>query len=263
MRVPDSERASILRDVNGSTDDCTLVCHIIELLHRGGNMAYCLTRKDASSLAVVFPSSFNIFTASQARQVWALSQRITDVRIHFGKRRIAVHIATAAMATPLAYTPASTRTLSADAVDWHAGGMTDADDVRTCSSIVQDVYNVAARMPDVHFYFDVIGGPDSATVSATDDASTESHVAVVAEGARIGYSLCFAGMPDMSATFFRHLHQAYGTRIADAYAYIGKHVHTPLLVVNVRRATTPSGHATQHIASFVPRQYAKRKRAPE
>lgn len=268
MRVPDDERAVILKDVGGKQDDCAIICGIIETLYKKERvLSYDVTRAaESGQLTVRLAQGFDIFTSANARCLFALSQRIHDVRILFSKKRIIVTVLPAAGSQPQ-WQPAFVRRRTI-AIDYGASKITNTDDIALIDSIVNDAYALAVRMPDMKFYLEPIVDGFGAVLEHTgmeipltggggrgadsEDASESSMGGSKApESARVGYSLCFSNVPDIGADFFQHLHDAYGIRIAAAYGWLS--VSPPMLVVNIRRINLAGTTKVLKVINHLPR----------
>lgn len=276
MRIPDAERATILADVGGNVADCSLVCAIIETMYQSGrDLSFDVSRISANAhLIIRLADGFDIFTSANAKRLWALSQRIHDIRLVFSKKRIVVTV------TPDGGTrPQWQRVFvrnRAVAIDYAAARITAKDDVSLIDAIVTDAYAMAERMPDMRFFIEPIVDGQAAVLQHTgmeipltgkkahdsEDASESSMGgSMMPESARIGYSLCFSNVPDIGADFFHHLHETYGIRIAAAYGWMT--VSPPMLVVNIRRISVPATTIVQKVVNHLPRplKHAGKKRS--
>ena len=280
MRVPEEKRKTILHDVGGDADDAALVCHVIETLYQGRSIDYGVSvtgEGGEREIVVRVGKAFDIFTSAHSRKLHALSRRIRNADVVFGKLRVHVFISAQGDA-PAQHKPGIGKRQRITEIDWTGSRVTDADDLLLMNAIVEDVYHMSARMPDTQFYFEPIltGGiatwrDTGMTIPLTseiggggsEDASESSIAASRApESARCGYAMCFVDMPTMSTAFFRHLHDQYGSRVASAYAWMGADLAAPMLVVNIRRATTPAAVAVQTVTNHLPKQLVVTDAAP-
>lgn len=261
----DEERQFILKQVNGSAPDCALVCQVLRTVQRNGQaISYGVRVEDDGSLLVRLGKNVGMFSSAQARGMFALSLRVEHVSIRFDKPCVEVRIVRDGETAQMSRRPWTAEFPRAVHVDYVASRITDADDIRVIDGIVAAVYSAAERMPSTLFWFEPIvhagGWADTNAAAAAaagdddDDASESSTGARRApETARLGYSLCFANVPTLSATFFDHLTETYGQRVASAYAWFGVAAGPPLLVVNVRRAAAPAGVLLPAVKEHVPR----------
>lgn len=137
-------------------------------------------------------------------------------------------------------------------IDWAASGVTDDEDVRKLSDVVEHVFHMQTRMPAAaRVWLEHIGGNGCATIRGApaplvDDAmsslASETSEDQDAEGV-FGFALCFAGMPEIDGRFLGALRTHHGTRLTCVYVWTGVGVPRDaspdgahLLVVNVHCA---------------------------
>lgn len=266
MRIPDAERAAILADAGGNQTDCALICAIIETMYQSGrDLAYDVSRNSTNShFTIRLADGFDIFTSANAKRLWALSQRIHDIRLVFSKKRIVITVVPEGGTRPQ-WQRVFLRQ-RAVVIDYAAARITNADDISLIDAIVTDAYAMAELMPDMRFFIEPIVDGQAAVLphngmqipltgkrsGDSEDASESSMGASTApESARVGYSVCFSNVPDIGAEFFHHLHETYGIRIAAAYGWMN--ISPPMLVVNIRRISVPATTVVQKVVNHLPR----------
>lgn len=291
MRLHEDDRERLQRKLGADNgDDVVLAVNIIEALANALRdaaagkapraLAYELdVTSHSDRFAVHFTGGIDVFTHDCARTITRQSQRVLDVRIDFGAKRVSVHVARAAAheRTPIdavRYVPPSASKKRRVATDYEAARVTNADDRQTIDALVHDVYHVEARVPaDMDFWFEVVkssgGGAHlskhfgGAELPLTDDASMaggsidESLSERDAGGITVGYSLCFVNVPSLSCAFLEHLVTKHSASIiANAYAWFNVPASIDkraLFVVNVRSASVPASDAKRVVTNNLPR----------
>jgi len=272
MRLPVEERARIERRLGNEADTVT-VANVIETLANhlkkttsGAPLArlnYELDAPvDADRFTLQLTRGIDIFTDEYVRAVRSASSRVLDVRLNGRDRRVDVVIArVAAQPVPEAevYGGGGGTKVRHVSIDFDAATVVDASDRSLIDAIVDAVYHSVNRVPaTMTFWYEPVHEIDDASASArrasaADDASTSEAPSAAAT---VGYSLCFAHAPVISAGFLDHLTTLHAASIASAYIWftVPERVSDgPLFVVNVRAASTAVSSAKRIVKNNTPR----------
>lgn len=264
------DRAVIAADIAGggaaaaaaTAEDVTTACNIIGLmqqLRRGKMQLPYKIDGDHATYFIVKVRELRTLTSDDCDRIRGLSARIIDVAVHIpapGRGYVAVAVQrfgpqfqglVGSTFGPYE-APRRLKRRHID-IDWTAGRVSDGDDRRRITALIDDVYNYQERMPDVTFFFEHVTPQTTTTAGRagdeSDDGTTSEQATTLAHNA-CGFALCFAGMPDMRfAAFIDWLRQRHGlvplmymtfppagTEASDA---------TPMFVVHMQRTHTSTG----------------------
>ena len=222
-----AERKVVAQDLGNVEADVTLALNLLAALQTMRPvahklLAYSLNTTSATAYFTIGVRGLARLTADDASRLHKLSDRVRDVTVTWlddaaaGSPAAVKIVVQRAEATGLVavtqfapYAPPRRRKRRFVDVDWAAAGVTDGDDQRRITAIIDDVYHVQDRMPDVQFYFDHLGAGTTTSESATDDDATEAVV-----GRAQAFVLCFTGMPDLRfGAFAQWLRERYGGEV--------------------------------------------------
>jgi len=247
----------------------------------GGDLDYGLdthSRDDAFTIRIRHVTHFS---DKEGHHVFAASQQVVDVNVLALQQKIYIVIrrtGTDPLKLPrVAYTPLAARDRRTRTGDpgWASVGITNGDDCAHLDAVIDDTNNMSACMPAMRSWLEMIdtrrtdGGVDRVHRPRPSDDASESEANVLERGDVPecgGFALCFANIPDFSATFFAYLRAQHGLFVTRACIWFspGDDGPEPTLVVNVRRmsASSLSGDALNaaHRLRGDPLRNAKRAR---
>jgi len=273
MRLPAEERSRIERRL-GSADDAVTVANVIETLanHVKHTSSAGLARlhyeleapADADRFTLQLTRGIDVFTNEYVRAVRSASTRVLDVRLNAREKRVDVEMARAA-AEPApeaaSYVPAESPRRRHLSIDFEPAAVVDAADRRLIDSLVDAVYTSVARVPAaMSFWFEPVHeGDDASSAASRHVADDDGSVSEAPVGAIVGYSLCFAHAPVVSAAFLDHLATQHSAALASAYMWFTAPARVcdgPLFVLNVRAASTPVSATKRIVKNNTPRGLA-------
>jgi len=288
MRLRPEHQRLIAERVGGSEKDALVACNVIETLSNRVRAHAAVADKERSQpvacdfvadadsdpdhFRMRFTEGFSIFSHRLGVAIDQASAAVVGVRLLMDERCVEVVIRRSAADSSggkqvYTATAASGKRRRSVDIDFEASGVADAADQNNLTSIAEAVYDSCDRIPlDMVCWFEVVRGEagarlsqarGGATLPRTEELADESvSESVAGTGDVMGYSLCFAGMPDTSYAFLHHLHTAYPSLIASSYAWmrVPNSVDArALFVVNVRRAEAPVGAAQRVVQNSQPR----------
>jgi len=181
---------------------------------------------------------------------------------------------------PVLHTPPTKMKRRKTHFDWEVMGITDEEDQNTIEEVVERVYHVQDRIPDILTWIEFIGG-DGVTVREKHGRGADSKVKVphsdeVGDGTasescgpaleecdRTGYAILFENMPEFNAHFLVHLHTNMSPRVQNVYVWYDapdKVSKQALLVVLVPRSNSEPQSLEYEPVGFRPSQQVKRVR---
>ena len=220
---------------------------------------------------IVEVGPLSIISHKTAQKLYSESLRVTDVLVHFEKKRILIEVARENVTLScIKYVRGSAHRKRAFEIDYAAGGVTDKDDQTLMDAIHEEVVHCKEALPRMNFYYDTITNlngamhngyviPQTARTPIDAAESSEEHTI---EEQRVGYSLSFYPMPTvLSCSFFKYLTEKY-TRVTTVFAWLDpKDQPSARLVINIRRAHIPQQHVVREVMSHLPRPITTRKKA--
>ena len=260
-----AEYEKICSDVpNASEGDRKLILRVYETLAAAHTLPTPLVVACADTnndyIVIRVKEGISMFGVRNVSRLTTLSSRIRDITLHPNRSLITVSIwrSDAKIVPVLPFAPVRERKPLRSRIDWSASGVHDTDDQRILARIIDDVYNMYDRMPNVQLWLERITN-SGAVHNAQPVAGTDAYYD--ATGC-IGYALCFIGVPDVSGNCLRYLQDEYTAALLDAYLWCqppAEVAPSGVLVVCVKRALAEPGErpATRvHIQGGV----CKRKR---
>ncbi len=244
-------------DVGGSTADQTLACNIVAQLVKLGArgsareaLRFAFHNADKHFFEIRVSRGLDLLTGDDVRQLAAQGRRVSDVRLL--PERSALHIEVRRSADKQAagfsrFIEQTERKEWHISIDWDKSGISDEDDQHTVLALIDEVYNMQLRIPDIRCWIEPVTAAGSVPDASTD--ASESAVASVADTDVVAYAVCFTGLPSFSGAFLNHLQSRYDGRLLQTQFWLqppGKST-APILSLLLRKAT----HTVKQVGSVV------------
>lgn len=223
-------------------------------------------------------NAFSTVRATLVKQILEANKAVKAVKFHLNHNSMHVEMALGKPRpdTKVRYTPPAARKTFHSDINWKKMEITDADDQSLIQEIADYVYHIDDVIPDIRFWVEYIGqdgavaranrGEGAMTdtiIPGTEEmgdgtASETSEGGIIPESQRVGYAMCFEGLPNFNGDFLRYVMQRVPKRLIDLYLWFTppKSVsRRPLLVALIQKASeAPSD------VNFYPRGLTKRAR---
>ena len=256
-------QSGVAVDVGGSSDDQTLACNVVTQLAKFGDrhssherLRYAFHNADKHFFEIRVSRGIDVITGDDVCQLAAQGLRVSDVKIlpERGTVHVEVRRSTDTKAAGFSrFTEQTERKVRHINIDWDKSGIGDKDDRHTILALIDEVYNVQRRIPDIRCWVEPITATGSIPDASTD--ASESVATSVADTDVVAYAVCFSGLPTFSGSFLNHLQNKYDGRLLQSQFWLKteKSASPSVLALLLRKATQTLKQVGSVADLYVPR----------
>lgn len=250
--------------IGGSENDQTLACNVISHLDKLGRqsgsrkqLGYAFNTNNNRYFEVRIFHGIDVITGDDIRQLAAQSQRVSDVRLFPGRNTMHVEVRRSGNGVKAvgfcSFAEQSERKVRNIGIDWDKSGISEEDDKHTILSLIDEVYNIKRRVPDIRCWIEPLTVSGNAPDASVD--ASESGVASIADTDVVAHAICFTSLDPFSGSFLTHLQRKYDGRLLQSQFWL----HPPasagesaILVLLVRKSNQTAEQVSAVAERYVP-----------